>query len=286
MFASLLLVSALGASSILAAPVAPDIKLAPNIDTVSEYFNLLAATIKESKAGPAPTCDLSKAKLPAGKCSSEMKYDRPGIHRLTYTNLTLGAKALAPPTAGFKLKHIALGRGTQNYTCDTSKPDSAPVGAGAVATLFDASCVATAYPDLARSLGKVAMQFNLTSAETSTKLNPSNLVISGRHYFTGPTTPFFNLDVSAKKLGHANCAKDGATPAPPDAPRGQKGEPAVPWLKLVTISGATGNLREIYRVETVGGSAPATCQGLPASFTVQYAAQYVPHQCSCVPFGS
>ncbi|KAM7208808.1 putative malate dehydrogenase [Naviculisporaceae sp. PSN 640] len=250
MYASWLLVSALGATSALAAPVLPDIKLAPSIDTVTEYFNMLATTIKNSKPGPAPVCDISKATLPAG------------------------AKGLNPPTAGFKLKHIALGRGTQNYTCDTTKPDEAPKAAGAVATLFDASCVVTAFPDLARSLGKVSMQFNLTSAESASKLNPSNLAISGRHYFTGPSTPFFDLDVTPKKLGHANCAKDGATPAPADAPKGQKGEPAVPWLKLTTISGATGNLREVYRVETVGGSAPATCQGLPASFTVQYAAQY------------
>ncbi|KAK4215924.1 putative malate dehydrogenase [Rhypophila decipiens] len=248
MYASLLLVSALGACSALAAPVTPDLKLAPSIDTVSEYFNMLAATIKGVKPGPVPVCDISKAKLPAG------------------------ASGLAPPSAGFKIKHIALGRGTQNYTCDLSKPDEAPKAAGAVATLFDASCVVSAYPDLARSLGKVAMQFNLTSAES--KLNPSNLAISGHHFFTGPTTPFFDLDVSTKKLGHANCAKDGATPAPANAPKGQKGEAAVPWLKLLTISGATGNLREVYRVETVGGSAPATCQGLPAGFTVQYAAQY------------
>jgi hypothetical protein len=172
------------------------------------------------------------------------------------------------------LKHVAVGRGTQNYTCDTTNSTAAPAAAGAVATLFDASCVAAAYPDLLNILPKVAMQFNLT-AEENPRMGPSNLAISGKHFFTNNTTPFFNLDTDAKKLGEAGCAKNSSTPAPPNAPVGQKGEPAVPWLKLLTRIGSTGDLQEVYRLETAGGSAPATCAGMPAAFEVQYAAQYV-----------
>jgi len=177
---------------------------------------------------------------------------------------------LPPPTAGLILKHVAIGRGTQNYTCDTKNATAIPVANGALATLYNASCIAGVYPDLLNTLPRVALQFNLTDAP---KMAPSNLVVSGVHYFPNPTTPFFNLDTAASKLGQANCAKNASVSAPADAPKGQKGEAAVPWLKLTTKTGATGDLQEVYRLETAGGSAPATCAGMPATFEVQYSAQ-------------
>ena len=78
-------------------------------------------------------------------------------------------------------------------------------------------------------------------------------------------------------LGFAPCAKNNTVPAPAGAPVGQgdQGHGAVAWLKLITRSGATGNLEEVYRVNTAGGSPPATCAGMPAAFEVQYAAEYV-----------
>lgn len=141
---------------------------------------------------------------------------------------------------------------------------------GAVATLFNASCIASVYPDLLNTLPRVALQFNLTQAP---KMAPSNLVVSGQHYFLNAATPFFNLDTATAKLGQAPCAKNASVSAPPDAPKGQGGEPAVAWLKLMTKAGATGDLMEVYRLETAGGSAPATCAGMPAAFEVQYSAQ-------------
>lgn len=86
--------------------------------------------------------------------------------------------------------------------------------------------------------------------------------------------PFFNLDVSPQwQLGELPCSKAGAMPAPGSAAKGLGGELAVPWLKLTAKDGATGGLQEVYRVETVGGSAPATCSGMPASFEVEYATE-------------
>ncbi|KAK3370154.1 malate dehydrogenase [Podospora didyma] len=252
---STLLLSALGAT-VFAAPTLPvlnpDAALPGSIDTVSEYFNMLASKVQASKLmSLAPVCDLSKAQLP----------------------VLTGATTLPPPTAGFVLKHVALGRGTQNYTCDVNNATAVPAANGAIATLFNASCIAATYPDLAKQLSKVALQFNLTGDET--KMSPSNLAVTGSHWFPNLTTPFFNLDVSRDlKLGQAACAKNNSAPAPADAAKGQQGEPAVPWLKLVTKAGTTGDLQEVYRVETAGGSAPATCKGMPASFTVQYAAEY------------
>lgn len=145
---------------------------------------------------------------------------------------------------------------------------------GAVATLYNATCVASTYPDLLSALPNVALQFNLTNAN-QTSLSPSNLAISGHHFFSNMTTPLFDLDSSATKLGVAPCAKNNTAPAPANAPKGQDNEGfgAVAWLKLLTRDGATGNLQEVYRLNTAGGNPPSACAGMPATFEVQYAAE-------------
>jgi hypothetical protein len=180
---------------------------------------------------------------------------------------------LPPPSDGLLVKHVAIGRGTQNYTCGTNET-AAPVAIGARASLYNATCLAAAYPDVLSMLPRLALQFNLTDINQAS-LAPSNLQISGHHYFTNLTTPTFNLDTSSMNLGIAPAAKNSSTPAPADAPIGQYGvgHGAVAWLKLLATEGATGNLQEIYRVNTAGGNPPATCAGMPEAFEVQYAAE-------------
>lgn len=197
--------------------------------------------------------------------------------------MTPAPTALPAISAGLTLKHVAVGRGTQNYTCDLSNTTSAPSQVGAVATLFNASCIASTFPELLNLLPRVSLTFNLTEsaaypaelvpASTNHRLAPGNYMISGHHYFETTTTPFFNLDTTNWELGTAPCAKNASVAAPADAPTGQQGEAAVPWLKLTAREGATGRIQEVYRVETAGGSAPATCEGMEAAFEVQYAAQ-------------
>ncbi|RYP89731.1 hypothetical protein DL770_004119 [Monosporascus sp. CRB-9-2] len=260
----ILLGAALSATTIVAAPTWPPVNvnaaMTDGIETVSEYFNMLARKVEAGRyTMAAPVCDLSKAQMP------------------------LAPSPLGGPAAGLMLKHVAIGRGTQNYTCDTTNSAAVPVAAGAVATLFNASCVASAYPDLLHMLPKLSLRFDLpfTTAAISDeddgvahRMGPADLAISGAHYFTDATTPFFNLDTPRAARGEAGCAKEEATPAPADAPAGPGGEPAVAWLRLSTREGATGGLREVYRVETAGGSPPESCQGMPAAFEVQYAAEY------------
>lgn len=189
-------------------------------------------------------------------------------------------------TEGLVLKHVAIGRGTQNYTCDLSNTTAIPSAVGAVATLFNASCVAATYPDLLNMLPRVALAFNLTAAEdraayadnlvpaaTNHRLAPGNYAISGHHYFLTTTTPFFDLDTTNGNLGAVAAAKNASASAPADAAAGQGGEKAVAWLKLTAKEGAAGRIQEVYRVETAGGSQPATCTGMPAEFEVQYSAQ-------------
>ncbi|TVY45171.1 hypothetical protein LSUB1_G001018 [Lachnellula subtilissima] len=220
---------------------------------LSEYFNMLGSKVQAGKQmAEAPVCDLSNAVLP-----------------------TASPTALPKPSEGLVLKHVAIGRGTQNYSCSTGNATAPPAAVGALATLYNASCVASTYPDLLNLLPSVALQFNLSSVSQAS-LTPSNLAISGHHLFTNTTTPFFTLNTDAMQLGVAPCAKNNSVSAPTSAVKGQydQGFGAVAWLKLTARSGATGNLEEVYRVNTAGGNPPATCAGMPATFEVQYAAEY------------
>lgn len=276
-----ILLSALCATTALAAPKFPEFNVRAatpsSADDLSQYFNLLAQKISTGKQmASSPVCDLSKAALPA---SGKTNY-RHSRERTCNANTKL--TALPAVTAGLTLKHVAIGRGTQNYTCDLSNTTAAPSAVGAVATLFNATCVAATFPDLLNTLPRVAMSFNLSSggsisnlvpASTGERLAPGDYMISGHHYFRDSTTPFFNLDTENWEIGEAPCAKNATTDAPADAAKGQQGEKAVAWLKLMAKEGATGRLQEVYRVETAGGSPPATCEGMSAAFEVQYSAQ-------------
>jgi hypothetical protein len=113
-------------------------------------------------------------------------------------------------------------------------------------------------------------------ADPSASFQPSNILFSGHHFFSNNTTPIFDLNLAPKAdYGYAVAQKESAAPAPDNAPTGLDGEPAVAWLKLDTVDGTLGGLKHIYRVNTVGGSAPKTCEGLKSGvFSVQYTAQY------------
>lgn len=192
------------------------------------------------------------------------------------TILTLRAASPTPlpaPAVGATLKHVVIGRGTQNYTCDTTNSTAIPVAIGAVATLYNATCVAATSASVLATLPNFILQFNLNTDPS--RPNPANLLVSGLHYFTASGTPFFDLDTTETKIGTLPCGKNASAPAPADAMKGQggNGNGAVPWLRLTAKDGATGNLEEVFRLNTAGGSPPATCDGMPATFEVEYAAE-------------
>lgn len=226
----------------------------PNdMQVLSEYFHMLGSKVQEGRnMAHAPVCDLSKAKLPVASPTS-----------------------LPAVSSGLQLKHVAIGRGTQNYSCSASNTTAPPVALGAVATLYNASCIASTYPDLLALLPGVSLTFN-TSSTASKQAAPPSLIISGQHYFSNGTTPAFDLNTATENLGFAPCMKNSSVAAPSGAIKGQGGvgNGAVPWLKLTTRMGATGNLEEVYRVNTAGGQPPANCVGMPSTFEVQYAAEY------------
>ena len=141
---------------------------------------------------------------------------------------------LAPPTDGLSLVLVAHGEGTQNYTCSNSS--AAPVAIGAVA--------------------------NLTAMQSCPSQSSG---IIGQHFFVDTTTPDFDVAI----LGNTELKKVGTSAAPGSS----NGD--VPWLKLeAQAQGTTSKIQEIYRLQTQGGSAPASCSGQGSTIEVPYSAQY------------
>ncbi|KAJ5961259.1 uncharacterized protein N7479_008409 [Penicillium vulpinum] len=209
---------------------------------VSEYIN----TAKHNIRSPA-ACEASKIALPSY------------------------ASGLTSPS-GLKPKYVALGRGTQNYTCADSTSNSKPAAVGAVARLYNATCIAANYPDLLASLPNLAYKISLSTNEDAS-FPLANLELMGHHFFYDATTPEFNLNTTPKKQGGiVMTKKQGAIDAPSGAFSGKYG--AVPWLYLTATEGTVGNYKSVYRVNTAAGSPPTTCKGMPPAFEMQYSANY------------
>lgn len=206
----------------------------------------------------------------------------------TRNDITADIGALPPPTVGLSLYHIAAGRGTQNYSCPAeASPDSAPIQLGAKAILFNITCLKAA---------PLTTPFNKLYTRLATGAIPQdgNPNESGHHFFTnGNVTATFNLhtDYLTGNLGISFSTKTANVSAPADAAKGPDGSDAVSWLKLTTIGDTpkpagspgvkiatadqVGDVQEIYRLNTVGGSAPKTCEGLVGTtFEKQYTAEY------------
>ncbi|KAG8528811.1 uncharacterized protein KY384_006500 [Bacidia gigantensis] len=200
-------------------------------------------------------------------------------------NITMDAHGLPPPSPGLKLYHIGLGRGTQNYSCPTDKGETAaPTALGAVAKLYNVTCSTGYY-----GVDKTNSFTNLVAKQNRDTHMALSLLQSGNHFFPDQgSTPVFNLNMGNpdRDYGVMFSAKKANVTAPADAQTGEDGSAAVPWLKLAVSSpppspytvlpaDAASGIKEIYRLNTAGGSAPKTCQGLLGqSFEKEYAAEY------------
>ncbi|KXG50662.1 Protein of unknown function DUF3455 [Penicillium griseofulvum] len=216
-------------------------ELAEFYGKVSEYIN----SAKHNTRGPH-VCDTSKIAMPSY------------------------ASGMASPS-GLKPRYVALGRGTQNYTCADSTSRSKPEAVGAVARLYNATCIAANYPDLLERVPNLAYKIPLPTNEYAS-FPPANIELMGHHFFS-ETTPEFNLNLTPEKQnGIVMTKKGGAIDAPSGAASGKYG--AVPWLYLLTTDGTVGNYKSVYRVNTAAGSPPKTCKNMPPAFEIQYAANY------------
>jgi hypothetical protein len=127
-------------------------------------------------------------------------------------------------------------------------------------------------------LPSLALEFPVPPP-SNPSLAPSNIDLSGHHYFATTTTPVFNLNASddpAQDLGNVVGRKVANSTAPANATKGANGvgDGAVAWLYLSSTNETLGDVRAVYRVNTAGGSPPKTCENSDAVFSVQYAAEY------------
>ena len=245
----------------------------PIIDARHWHWNGPAKTAeyighgKKVAIGTSSNCDLSQASMPQGEKD-------PSLHSASSTDPRIAPTPLPSPASGLSLSHVAIGRGTQNYTCDLSNSTAVPVAVGAVASLFNVSCLAVESPDLVSAIPPIALDLPVPSSDSSK--DPSYFDLSGYHYFLNTTTAFFNLDTSAHTYGMGAFKKANQTSPPTNAMAGPNGSGngAVAWLKLSSIDGEGQVFQEVYRLNTAGGNPPKTCAGQQAAFEVPYAAEY------------
>jgi hypothetical protein len=198
---------------------------------------------------------------------------------------------------GLDLKYLAVGRGTQNYTC--SPATSTYTNNQAQAVLFDASCLADLPLQLALAplyalAGPDPVHPNLNVVNSSVAQN-KQLVISniaglipkrpppkeiGQHFFRPPlpgaaaASPEFTF---VSSTGDPNqFTVDAKVHNIPD-PLNPTFD--VDWLDLSSVGGQAGGqaAKKVFRVNTAGGQPPKTCNARDpnqATLLVQYAAIY------------
>lgn len=102
--------------------------------------------------------------------------------------------------------------------------------------------------------------------------------MTGHHYFLDDTTPFFNMDTVLHSYGMGALQKANASDAPDGAYAGPGGvgNGAVQWLKLdaKTDGALQDSWKQVYRLDTAGGSPPEMCVGEAPSFEIPYSAVY------------
>jgi len=155
---------------------------------------------------------------------------------------------------------ILLGVGYQNYTCGTA---GTYASAGATADLFDISCMAKSTAS-SSSIADMSYKLWTKCSKIADLFVPAlgAMTASGKHFFspspsgTG-TNPVWDMRSfgPAKLKGNPDAfvlaAKTGNIPDPVDS------KTNVDWLQLKNVQGKLATA--IYRVDTRGGVAPASC---------------------------
>jgi hypothetical protein len=150
------------------------------------------------------TVSAAPPRLPSSyyrRCANETSNDTapaPVTSSCDLSGLSQPSHTLAPPSADLALVMVALGKGTQNYTCGANLT-AAPAAIGAVAQLFDASCAMVNDP----TAGTKALGMIEESAKSV-----------GAHFFVDGTTPDFDIiglgNTQAKKASGicTKCMRD------------------------------------------------------------------------------
>jgi hypothetical protein len=200
----------------------------------------------------------------------------PRVSKRQALTVSLPTSALPLPSSispAVSLRYLALGIGTQNYTCSATPNSSSgvPVSVGAKATLYDAGAFLQSHPIMIPTLPGMSLGFEvMTGGQIFPSLNINQL---GQHFFNAALQPTFDLTTVGARLV---ATKVDDISAPAGACPGPDGAGAVDWLELEDAGDGQsfGGLTNVYRVETAGGKAPATCASEQGTFEVQYAAEY------------
>ncbi|KAG0633724.1 hypothetical protein HOY80DRAFT_591418 [Tuber brumale] len=222
---------------------------------LADLMNLLEK--REFGALQLTGCDLSKAILP--------KSD--------------GTTLLADPEPGLTLTNVVLGRGTQNYTCTDNTESSIPVSQGALATLYDVSCLAANHPSLLHELPDVLVQLQTSVQFYITAVFQrfsKEKIVAGHHFFAPDySTPVFDFRVTPDIKRYFSGKRDAGVAATAYSSKGSPGQEygAVDWLRLKAGDKSVES-KLAYRVNTAGGKAPENCKGMQKNFNIDYAAEY------------
>jgi len=174
--------------------------------------------------------------------------------------------ALSVP-AGQTPRFVTLGVGVQNYSCSSTGTFTST---GALATLFDVSCLA-GYPDVLAEIPEIVEDANGSIAGLTKLLGRTPLKLGQHLFIINPVTnsgivPRFDFSSSQHDSNaFVDATKTGGIPAPNDPANN------VDWLQL---TGFLGDLaKTVFRVNTNGGQPATSCaQGQTAS--IPYAAIY------------
>lgn len=134
-----------------------------------------------------------------------------------------------------------------------------------MASLFNATCNAVRAPAVLANVTALALNYEIPTSEIAETL------LSGHHEFTDKGVPLFKLVTESVNYGMVYGKVIANSTAPTTASKGTNDLGSVLWLKL---NGIDGDYKEVYRINTAGGAAPKTCEGINGEFTVPYAAEY------------
>ncbi|ODN72848.1 hypothetical protein L202_08277 [Cryptococcus amylolentus CBS 6039] len=156
--------------------------------------------------------------------------------------------------------------GIQNYTCTSG----AYVSTGALANLFDVTCLysMTAGKVDTNELSTVLPKMAFSALQYPDTLN---LPVAIHHLFvdtpgsntTGAISPLFVGSTDQVLVSKTATSNDLTDPSV-----------NVPWLQLTAVEGQGTLAKSVYRLDTVNGQAPSTCDTEGEDLSVQYAALY------------
>ncbi|KAL5531516.1 hypothetical protein ACEPAG_4393 [Sanghuangporus baumii] len=168
---------------------------------------------------------------------------------------------------------IALGVGVQNYTCTDAGTYTT---AGAVATLFDISCIhdTSQYPTITKVAYDIwnAIPNNDIANIVETFVEKAFPVFADHYFITSPSgtgiSPVFDARSTSHK-GDPNAFVLAARAGDLAAPTGSQD---IDWLQLSNVQGDLA--KTVLRIDTQRGQPPPSCTPGSELISVKYTAAY------------